>query len=411
MGRDTLADRRRFLQFLAASPLLASGEALAQELQRLPDPPVWGPRTLDKLIATPRDAIDVFDFELVAQKTVPPAHFGYLASGVDDEVTLRANREGFQKFQLRPRRLVDVGKVDMRMELFGETYGSPIVVAPTGSNRAFHEDGELAVARAAQGGNHLQMLSTVANTSIEAAIEARGRPVWFQLYPTDEWNVAQGLAKRAEKAGAGAIVITVDVIARQNWETLYRLMRTDTRACGSCHERSMPGFLSRKANFDGLDINRLRTTSHTTLSWDFVKRLRDTVKTRLLVKGLMTAEDARLAVEHGLDGIVVSNHGGRAEDHGRSTIDALPEIIEAVGGKIPVIVDSGFRRGTDIVKALAMGAHAVGIGRPYLWGLGAFGQPGVERVLGILREELRSVMQQVGAPSLKVIVPAMVRRA
>ena len=198
MGRDTLAHRRRFLQFLAASPLLASGEALAQELHRLPDPMVWAPRTLDRLIATPREAFDVFDFEPVAQKTVPPAHFGYMASGVDDEVTLRANREGFQKFQLRPRRLVEVGKIDMRMELFGETYGSPIVVAPTGSNRAFHEDGELAVARAAQTGNHLQMLSTVANTSIEDAIEARGRPVWFQLYPTDEWNVAQGLAKRAE---------------------------------------------------------------------------------------------------------------------------------------------------------------------------------------------------------------------
>jgi len=411
MGRNTLADRRRVLQFLAASPLLASSEALAQELQHLPDPSVWGPRTLDKLIAAPRDAIDVFDFELVARKTLPPAHFGYMASDVDDEMTLRANREGFQKFQLRPRRLVDVGKVDMRMELFGETYGSPIVVAPTGSNRAFHDDGELAVARAAKAGNHLEMLSTVANTSIEAAIEARGRPVWFQLYPTDEWNVAEGLARRADKAGAGAIVVTVDVIARQNWETLYRLQRTDTRDCSACHERTMKSFLSRKPSFDGLDISRLRTTAHATLTWDFVKRLRDTVKTKLLVKGLMTAEDARLAVERGLDGIVVSNHGGRAEDHGRSTIDALPEIIEAVGGKIPVIVDSGFRRGTDIVKALAMGAHAVGIGRPYLWGLGAFGQPGVERVLGILREELRSVMQQVGAPSLKDIVPAMVRRA
>jgi 4-hydroxymandelate oxidase len=201
------------------------------------------------------------------------------------------------------------------------------------------------------------------------------------------------------------------VIARQNWETLYRLMRTDTRDCSACHERSMKSFVSRKPAFDGLDISKLRTTAHATLTWDFIKRLRDTVKTRLLVKGLMTAEDARLAVDRGLDGIVVSNHGGRAEDHGRSTIDALPEIIDAVGGRIPVIVDSGFRRGTDIVKALAMGAHAVGVGRPYLWGLGAFGQPGVERVLGILREELRSVMQQVGAPSLKDIVPAMVRRA
>ncbi len=255
------------------------------------------------------------------------------------------------------------------------------------------------------------MLSTVANTSIEGAIEARGRPVWFQLYPTDDWKVAEGLPQRAEKAGAGAIVITVDVIARQNWERHYRLMREDTRDCSACHQRTMQSVPSRKPNFDGLDITSLRTTAHATLTWDFVKRLRDTVKTRLLVKGLMTAEDAKLAVERGLDGIVVSNHGGRAEDHGRSTIDALPEIIEAVGGRISVIVNSGFRRGTDIVKALAMGAHAVGIGRPYLWGLGAFGQQGVERVLAILRGELYSVMQQVGAPSLKDIVPAMVRRA
>src|SRR5258707_11132693 len=146
MGGDALT-RRRFVEFLAASPLLASGEDLAQELQRLADPSVWGPRTLDKLIAAPREALDVFDFELVAHKNLPPAHFGYMASGVDDEVTLRANREGFQKFQLKPRRLVDVGKIDTRMELFGETYGSPIVVAPTGSNRAFHEDIELARSR------------------------------------------------------------------------------------------------------------------------------------------------------------------------------------------------------------------------------------------------------------------------
>jgi 4-hydroxymandelate oxidase len=410
MGGDAL-NRRRFLEFLAASPLLASGEALAQELQRLPDPTVWGPRTFDKLIASPREALDVFDFELVAHRNVPVAHFGYMASGVDDEVTLRANREGFQKFQLRPRRLVDVGKIDTRMELFGETYGSPIVIAPTGSNRAFHEDGELAVSRAAKNGNHLTVLSTVATTSIEDAIAARGRPVWFQLYPTDRWEVAEALAKRAEKAGAGAIVITVDVLARQNWETLYRMMRLDTRDCSACHQRSMQSFVQRKPNFDGINLAGLNTTGHTTLTWAFVKRLRDTVKTRLLVKGLVTAEDAKLAVNNGLDGIVVSNHGGRVDDSGRSTIDALPEIIEVVGGRLPVIVDSGFRRGTDIVKALAMGARAVAIGRPYLWGLGAFGQAGVERVLAILQDELRSVMMQMGAPTLKDLTPALVRPA
>jgi 4-hydroxymandelate oxidase len=410
MGGDAL-NRRRFLEFLAASPLLASGEALAQELHRLPDPSVWGLRTFDKLIASPREGLDVFDFELVAHRNVPPAHFGYMASGVDDEVTLRANREGFQKFQLKPRRLIDVGKIDTSMELFGETYGSPIVIAPTGSNQAFHSDGELGVSRAARSGNHLTMLSTVATTSIENAIAARGRPVWFQLYPTDKWEVAEALARRAEKAEAGAIVITVDVLARQNWETLYRLIPLDTRDCPACHQRSMQSFVQRKPNFDGINLAGLNTTGHTTLTWQFVNRLRDTVKTRLLVKGLMTAEDAKLAVDNGLDGIVVSNHGGRVDDSGRSTIDALPEIIEAVGGRLPVIVDSGFRRGTDIVKALAMGARAVGIGRPYLWGLGAFGQAGVERVLALLQGELRSVMLQMGAPSLKDLTPALVRRA
>ena len=399
MGGDALS-RRRLLSYLAASPLLAGGEALAQEL-----------RTSDKLIGSPREALDVFDFEAVAQRNLAPAHLGYLASGVDGEVTLRANREGFQKFQLRPRRLVDVGKVDTAMELFGETYGSPIVIAPTGSNTAFHSEGELAVSRAARNGNHLSMLSTVATLSIEDAIATRGRPVWFQLYPTDRWEVAKALAQRAEKAGAGTIVITVDVLARQNWETLYRLMRDDMRDCSACHQRSMKAFVQRKPNFDGIDMGGLTSTGHTTLTWDFVKRLRDTVKTRLVVKGLMTADDAVLAADNGLDGIVVSNHGGRVDDSGRSTIDALPEIIEAVRGRLPVIVDSGFRRGTDIVKALAMGARAVAIGRPYLWGLAAFGQPGVERVLGLLQAELRAVMMQMGAPSLKDLTPALVRRA
>jgi isopentenyl diphosphate isomerase/L-lactate dehydrogenase-like FMN-dependent dehydrogenase len=411
MGRNALASRRRLFQFLAASPLLGGADALAQELQRLPDPMVWGPRTLDRLIGTPREALDVFDFEAVARKNLPPAHFGYLASGVDDDLTLRANREGFRKFQLRPRRLVDVGTLDTRMELFGETWGSPIVIAPTGSNRAFHDDGELAVARGARAGNHLEMLSTVATTSIEDAIEARGRPVWFQLYPTDKWEVAEAIARRAEKAGAGTIVITVDVVARQNFETLARMWRGDTRDCGSCHGLGLKAFVQRKPAFDSLDIAGVNSTGHTTLTWSFVKRLRDTVKTRLLVKGLMTAEDATLAVAAGLDGIVVSNHGGRAEDSGRSTIDALPEILEAVGGKLPVLVDSGFRRGTDIAKALAMGARGVCVGRPYLWGLGAFGQPGVERVLALLQTELRAAMMQLGAPSLKDLVPAMVRRA
>ncbi len=400
LARLRHASRRRLLQFLAASPLLAASEALAQATP-LPD----------KVISSPQEALNVFDFEAAMQKTVPAAHYGYMATGIDGEATLRANREGFQKFQLRPRRLIDVSKLDLRMELFGRTYANPIVIAPTGSNRAFHEDGELAVARAARTGNHLQMLSTVATTSIEDAIAARGQPVWFQLYPTNNWELGDTLARRAEKAGVETIVVTVDVLARQNWETLSRLWRTDTRNCGSCHGLGLKSFVERKPNFSGLDISGINNTGATNLTWEYLKRLRDIVKTRIVVKGLLTPEDALLAVDNGLDGIVVSNHGGRAEDNGSSTIEVLPEILEVVDGRIPVLIDSGFRRGTDIAKALAMGARGVCIGRPYLWGLGAFGQPGVERVLGLLLQETRAAMLQLGAPTLKHLTPTMVKRS
>jgi 4-hydroxymandelate oxidase len=401
------ASRRRLLQFLAASPLFARG-ALAEGL-RPSDPVDWAPRDPDKLIADPTQALDVFDFEPVMKKNVPPAHFGYMATGADDEVTLRANREGFRKLELRPRRLVDVTKIDMSAEILGTKYDCPIVIAPAGSNRAFHADGEIAVAKAAKAGNHLQILSTVATTSIEDAIAARGAPVWFQLYTTQRWEVAEGLVKRAEAAGAPAIAVTLDVRSFAKWETFVRLRRTDTRDCGSCH--GLSDYLSRKPNFTGIDLGGVSSTVVTNLTWDLIKRLRDTVKVKLVLKGILAFEDAKLAADAGIDAIVVSNHGGRVEDGVSATIDVLPEIVGAVGGRMPILVDSGFRRGSDIVKALALGAQAVCIGRPYLWGLGAFGQPGVERVLGILRAETRTAMQQLGAPSLKDLTPAMVRRA
>jgi isopentenyl diphosphate isomerase/L-lactate dehydrogenase-like FMN-dependent dehydrogenase len=296
----------------------------------------------------------------------------------------------------------------MSCDILGTTYDSPIVIAPTGSNRAFHPDGEAAVAKAAKAGNHLQILSTVATTSIEDAAAARGAPIWFQLYPTREWTVGDRLAKRAERAGCPAIVLTLDALGPQKWETYVRLRRTDTRPCGSCH--GVNDYLSRKPNFAGIDVSAAAGTSAPNLTWDYVKRLRDTVATKIVLKGILAPEDAKLAAEIGVDGIVVSNHGGRAEDGGGATIDALPDIVEAVGGRMPVLIDSGFRRGSDIVKALALGARAVCVGRPYLWGLGAFGQAGVERVLEILRGETRAAMQQLGAPSLKHLSPAMVRR-
>jgi isopentenyl diphosphate isomerase/L-lactate dehydrogenase-like FMN-dependent dehydrogenase len=407
--------RRHFLQYLAASPLLASGVLPARAAEtpsKLPDPMIWAPAGGD-LIKSPKDAINVFDFEPVARQNTPPAHFGYMASGLDDEVTLRANREGFLKFQLLPRRLHDVSKVDMSVEIFGTRCDSPIFVCPTGGNQFFHPDGELAVARAARAGNHLQILSTSSNYSVEDVTKARGAPIWFQLYASPQWEVAQALIKKAEAAGCPVLVITIDRVAGRNQETLFRLMRSDTRNCSDCHDRSsFAARVARRHNYDGIDLSGVTGSGEASnLTWDSVKRMRDITHMKIVLKGIITPADAELAVQNGIDGILVSNHGGRGEDNGRSTIDVLPEIIAAVKGQIPVIVDSGFRRGTDTVKALAMGAKAVGVGRPYLWGLGAFGEEGVARVLDLLRTETRAAMQQCGVRTIGELNASFVRRA
>src|SRR3954451_16391376 len=410
-----MSDRRRFLQWLAARPPAASAPALAQVLMpksRQSDPAMWAPLEADKLIKSPKDAINVFDFEPVARQNVPPSHFGYMASGIDDEVTLRANREDFLKLQLPPRRLVDVSKVDMSVDILGTRYPSPIIVAPIGGQKSFHADGEVGVARAARQGNHLMILSTATTSGVEEVTKARGAPLWYQLYATNKWEVARSMVQRAEKAGCLAVAVTVDRSGGRNQETLFRLMKTDSRNCDSCHDRSsLTANMKRRSMYEGVDLGDLKHTQSSAMTWDFLKRLRDTTKMKIVLKGILAYEDAVLAADNGIDAIIVSNHGARSEDSGRSTIDALPEIVEAVNGRIPIIVDSGFRRGSDIVKALCIGANAVCVGRPYIWGLGAFGQPGVERVLELLRTETYAMMQQVGAPSIKHLTPAMVRRA
>jgi isopentenyl diphosphate isomerase/L-lactate dehydrogenase-like FMN-dependent dehydrogenase len=415
MPFDQAASRRQFLQFLAASPLLAASDLAAFATERpglLPDPMLWAPRTLDKLITSPKEAINVFDFEPVMFKNVPPAHFGYMTSGIDDEETLRANREGFKKFVMRPRRLVDVSKVDMSVDILGTRYPSPIVVAPVGGHKMFATGGEIDTAKAAKAANHLQILSTSTTSGVEEVTAARGAPIWYQLYATDKWEVGKAFVTRAEKAGCPVVAVTVDRSGGRNQESLFRLQRTDTRNCNECHERgSLAANLKRRSMYEGVDLTGLTNTQSSAMTWDYLKRLRDTTKMKIVLKGILAWEDAVLAADNGMDGIIVSNHGGRSEDSGRSTIDALPEIVDAVKGRIPILVDSGFRRGSDIVKALCMGATAVCVGRPYIWGLGAFGQPGVERVLDILREETRAMMQQVGAPTIKHLVPNMVRRA
>jgi (S)-2-hydroxy-acid oxidase len=425
---DPIKTRRKFLQMLSASPLLASpgflGGAFANLLGAgdVTEKRFLG--WLDSLqqsseaISSPDQAFDVMDFEPLARKALPPAHFGYLATGVDDDGTVRANREGYSHIQIRARRLVDVENVDMSVSLFGTKWSSPIVLSPVSAQKAFHPEGEVAVARAAHAKGHLMMLSTAATSSIEDATAAAGAPVWQQLYPTNVWEVGRAIVKRAEAAGSPAIVLTVDLQEGSNRETLFRSQVVDKRECSVCHTSAYTGYArgrpragsggfaqyaARKPMFDGLDLSKVTATHPLNMNWDFVKRLRDTVSVKLLIKGIVAREDAQLAVEHGVDGLIVSNHGGRAEETLRPTVESLPEVIEGVGGKIPVLVDGGVRRGTDIFKSLALGASAVGIGRPHAWGLAAFGQLGVEAVLEILRRELRTIMRQAGTVSVDKI--------
>ena len=384
--------RRQLIQFLAASPLLAGigpGRLLAN--------------TLLNPVAAPEDALDVFDFQRVAEQVLPPAHYGYLATGTDGDETLHANRKAFEKYYLRALRMVDTSSIDTRLELLGQKLSSPIVIAPVGSQRTFHPEGELATARAARSSDHLQILSNVSSTSIEDVIAARGGPVWFQLYPTSRWSVAEKMVKRAEKAGAPAVVLTVDLHSGSNRVSMTRYIRQDQRNCSECHNRTRKG----KPMYEGTGavIEEFATPG---MTWDFIGRLKSITNMKVVIKGIVTAEDATSAVQHGVDALIVSNHGGRAEASGWATLDSLPGVVNAVNGAIPVMVDSGFRRGTDIFKALALGADAVCIGRAYIWGLAAFGQPGVEKVLEILRAELAMVMGQMGTPALKDIGPGRI---
>ncbi len=391
--QNQLRNRRKFLKFLAASPLLAALPARA-----------WQTHTLDEIPANPKDALDVMDFEAAARKVLPPAHWGYMASGVDDNLTRDANHEAYKNIQLRPRKLVDVSKIDTRVELFGTTWDSPIFFCPVGGQGMFHPDGELGTARAAQAKRTLQILSTASSHSVEDVIKARGGPVWYQLYAVSSWDSTEKIVKRAEEAGCPVVAWTIDLLAGRNTELASRYRRIDTRQCASCHGDP---FSSHRPMLDGIDMKSL-TLNSPAFNWQHVDRLKKATRMKVVLKGIETREDARLCVEHGVDGILVSNHGGRATETYRATIECLPEVVDGAAGRIPVLVDGGIRRGTDAYKALAFGAKAVGIGRPYVWGLSAFGQPGVERVIDILRGEFALTMQQCGARSLAEITRSTV---
>jgi len=378
--------RREFLKFLAASPLLTSYEAFAQEVEE----------SLAERLTDPSEVINIFEMEAIAREKVPAAHFGYLISGTDSDGTLHANREGFSRFQIRPRRLVNVENIDTKIDLLGAKADSPIMLSPIGSCGAMHRDAETGAARASAAKNAHMIISTQASDALEDVIAARdGKGLWFQLYSTNVWENTVAMLQRAERAGCTTVCFTIDLPGGRNTETQAVWARKDTRFCEECH---YPG--KQKPMFEGLAQSGLVDPK---LTWEVISRMKEVTKMNVVIKGLETGEDAAEAVRHGADGIVVSNHGGRATDTGRGTVECLPEVVAAVNGRIPVMLDGGIRRGTDVFKALALGASAVGIGRPYCWGLGAFGQAGVERVIDLLNREFAICMRGSGTTSLAAI--------
>jgi 4-hydroxymandelate oxidase len=410
---DTSPARRRFLKLLAASPLVSAVglpavlEALQQAKplarKKIAAPTVALPPK-DGIITAASEAVDVMDFEAVARKNLLPAHWAYMATGVDDDATIKANHEGFSRYQIRMRPLVDFSKLDMSIQVFGRKWDTPIVLCPVAAQKGFHTEGEKGTAKAARAKGHLMCLSNQTSTSVEDVNAARGEPVWFQLYARPDFAGTTQIVKRAEAAGCPVLVWTVDLIGGSNRETLRRAegpLGVRAPFCKECHEgRVIP-------MAQGLPVGgNIERGGGGVFTWDYIKRLRDITKMKLFVKGIQTGEDGELAVRNGLDGVWVSNHGGRGAESLRPTIDSLPEVAAAVSGRIPIFVDSGVRHGTDIFKALALGATAVGVGRPQVWSLASFGQEGVEAMLDILRRELQTTMRQAGTTSIERITRA-----
>ena len=340
------------------------------------------------------EPINVFDYEILAQARMEPAAWNYYQSGSDDEVTLRANRKAFERIRLRPHMLVDVRKCDTRTTVLGTPVSMPILIAPTAFHCLAHPQGECATAWAAARAGVLMVASTSSTRSLEdIAKEANGAkgPLWFQLYIHDR-KTAEELVRRAVAAGYRALVITVD---SPRWGHKEQAIRSGF---------GLPPHL-HKANF----IDEDATREDVYITWESLAWLRSMTSLPVVLKGILTAEDAILAVKHGVDGIIVSNHGGRQLDSVSASIEALPEVVEAVDGYCEVYLDGGIRRGTDILKALALGARAVLVGRPILWGLAANGAGGAGHVLELLRAELELAMRLSGRPTLDSIDRSLVK--
>ena len=370
--------------FLAGSPLLHSQQDPLRDHSRVPG--------MDELV-------NAFDFEAVAYEKLPRQAYTYTAYGSCGEFTLRRNREAFKWVELLPRAVVDVSSIETATEILGTKLRFPILVAPTAGHVALHPTGEEGTHEGSTAAAETPMIvSHVASMPIDKIQQAAGGTLWYQLYPAPEIEANRETLDRAQAAGCRAVVVTVDQEAAYYERPLHDRNLSSRRSPRRTRPRGVQ------------EVNRYRVRTHRLwYEWKLFDQLRPLVDVPMLAKGILTAEDALRCVEHGLDGIVVSNHGGRALDYSPSSLEVLPEIVDAVGGRIPVLVDSGFRRGSDILKALALGASAVCLGRVPRWGLGSFGPPGVQRVLEILQAELVMAMAHTGRPTLASIDRTIVR--
>ncbi len=357
------------------------------------------------LLAAPQEQLlNVFDFDAAAKAKLPKTAYEYVSGGAWDEWTLRRNRTMFERIIFQPRFFRQVDKLDLSLTLFGQKMSMPILVAPTGTHALVHPDGELATVRGAGAAGASMVVSTSSSFPLEKISAEARTPLWFQLYTGPDAEGTKERVIRAVETGCKAICVTVDAPYQAPREKdarngLVRVFREDS---GGARQRryseEAPGSPS------GLPMR-----FQATLNWSFLDQLCGYAKVPVLVKGILTKEDALLALQHGAAGVVVSNHGGRYLDGAPSTIEVLPGIVDAVQGRAPVLIDSGFRRGTDILKALAIGAKAVLVGRPPLWGLGAQGQDGVRRVLEILQTELAWAMGLSGRSTLAELDRSLVR--
>ena len=351
--------------------------------------------------------LSVDDFEEEARELLPQLAYDYYAGGAGDEWTLRENRRAFHRWVLRPRFLVDCSNVDLRTTVLGQEIGFPVMVAPTAFHRLAHPGGEIATARGAASAGTLMVVSTISTTSMEDVAAAVDSPKWFQLYMHKDRELTAGLLKRAHESGYLAIVLTVDTPLLGRRLRDERNNFTLPEGIGLANLEGVPLPAEPGSNLFRYFADQLEIA----MTWEDVAWLRGLSPLPILLKGILTGEDARLAVEAGVEGIVVSNHGGRQLDGAPATLDVLPEVVEAVGGRAEVYLDGGVRRGADVLKALGLGARAVLVGRPILWGLSVNGEAGVTEVLTMLKAELALAMTLAGRRSVADVDRSLVAPA